>query len=43
MLSGIVELTPEGGEPVIYKAGDSFVMKPGSAFGRPSKPCARST
>jgi len=29
ILSGIVELTPEGGEPVIYKAGDSFVMKPG--------------
>ena len=29
ILSGIVELTPEGGEPVVYKAGDSFVMKPG--------------
>jgi uncharacterized protein len=29
ILSGVVELTPEGGEPVIYKAGDSFVMKPG--------------
>ncbi|GAA2768172.1 hypothetical protein GCM10010103_72140 [Streptomyces paradoxus] len=28
-LSGVVELIPEGGEPVIYKAGDSFVMKPG--------------
>ena len=27
--SGIVELTPEGGEPVVYRAGDSFVMKPG--------------
>jgi len=29
ILSGLVEITPEGGEPVIYKAGDSFVMKPG--------------
>ncbi|MFG2798350.1 cupin domain-containing protein [Streptomyces pseudovenezuelae] len=29
ILSGVIELTPEGGEPVIYKAGDSFVMKPG--------------
>ncbi|MGW0845942.1 cupin domain-containing protein [Streptomyces sp. NPDC002787] len=29
ILSGIVELTPEGGEPVVYEAGDSFVMKPG--------------
>lgn len=29
ILEGIVELTPEGGKPVIYKAGDSFVMKPG--------------
>ncbi|QPB20226.1 cupin domain-containing protein [Rhizobium sp. 007] len=29
ILSGIVELTQEGGEPVIYKTGDSFVMKPG--------------
>jgi uncharacterized cupin superfamily protein len=29
ILSGIVELTPEGGEPVVYRAGDSFVMKPG--------------
>lgn len=29
ILSGVVELTPEGGEPVTYKAGDSFVMKPG--------------
>jgi uncharacterized cupin superfamily protein len=27
--SGVIELTPEGGEPVVYKAGDSFVMKPG--------------
>jgi uncharacterized cupin superfamily protein len=29
ILEGVVELTPDGGEPVIYKAGDSFVMKPG--------------
>lgn len=29
ILSGVVELTPEGGGPVVYKAGDSFVMKPG--------------
>ncbi|QWW71098.1 cupin domain-containing protein [Rhizobium sp. WYJ-E13] len=29
ILSGVVEITPAGGEPVIYKAGDSFVMKPG--------------
>ena len=29
ILSGLVEITPEGGEPVTYKAGDSFVMKPG--------------
>ncbi|MEE4015569.1 cupin domain-containing protein [Roseibium sp. FZY0029] len=29
ILSGRVEITPEGGEPVIYKTGDSFVMKPG--------------
>lgn len=29
ILEGVVELTPEGGEPVTYKAGDSFVMKPG--------------
>lgn len=29
ILSGLVEITPEGGEPVIYRAGDSFVMKPG--------------
>ena len=29
ILAGTVELTPEGGEPVVYKAGDSFVMKPG--------------
>lgn len=29
ILSGIIQLTPEGGEPVIYRAGDSFIMKPG--------------
>ncbi|CAN7642335.1 cupin domain-containing protein [Rhizobium sp. LjRoot258] len=29
ILSGVVELSPEGGAPVVYKAGDSFVMKPG--------------
>lgn len=29
ILSGVVELTPENGEPVVYRSGDSFVMKPG--------------
>ena len=29
ILSGIVEITPDGSEPVIYGAGESFVMKPG--------------
>lgn len=29
ILSGVVEITPEGGQPVRYTAGDSFVMKPG--------------
>jgi hypothetical protein len=29
ILDGVVEITPDGGEPVSYKAGDSFVMKPG--------------
>ncbi|MCF3642472.1 cupin domain-containing protein [Rhizobium sp. TRM95111] len=29
ILSGVVEITPEGGEPVVYRAGDSFLMKPG--------------
>jgi len=29
ILSGLVEITPDGGQPVVYKAGDSFVMKPG--------------
>ncbi|MBB3163283.1 cupin domain-containing protein [Rhizobium laguerreae] len=29
IIEGVVEITPDGGEPVTYKAGDSFVMKPG--------------
>lgn len=29
ILSGVVEITPDGGDPVVYAAGDSFVMKPG--------------
>ncbi|MDX0551861.1 DUF861 domain-containing protein [Sinorhizobium medicae] len=29
ILSGVAELTPENGESVVYKSGDSFVMKPG--------------
>ncbi|MBB4008718.1 cupin domain-containing protein [Allorhizobium taibaishanense] len=29
ILSGVVEITPDGGEPVIYRAGDHFIMKPG--------------
>lgn len=29
ILSGVIEITPDGGDPIIYKAGDSFVMKPG--------------
>lgn len=29
ILSGVVEITPDGGTPVVYRAGDSFVMKPG--------------
>lgn len=29
ILSGVSELTEEGKEPVIIRAGDSFVMKPG--------------
>ncbi|MBP2239150.1 putative cupin superfamily protein [Sinorhizobium kostiense] len=29
ILQGVVELTEKGKEPVIYRAGDSFVMKPG--------------
>lgn len=29
IISGVVEITPKDGEPATYKAGDSFVMKPG--------------
>lgn len=29
IISGVVELTEEGREPRIFRAGDSFVMKPG--------------
>lgn len=29
IVHGVIELTEEGKEPVIYRAGDSFVMKPG--------------
>lgn len=29
ILSGLVEITPEGGTPIRYGAGDSFVLKPG--------------
>ncbi|MBD3844386.1 hypothetical protein GGC47_000288 [Bosea sp. OAE752] len=29
ILEGVVELTEEGKEPRLFKAGDSFVMKPG--------------
>lgn len=29
ILQGVIELTEEGKEPRIFKAGDSFVMKPG--------------
>lgn len=29
ILEGVVELTEEGGTPVTYRKGDSFVMKPG--------------
>lgn len=29
ILEGVVELTEQGHDPVIYRAGDSFVMKPG--------------
>ncbi|MBZ9798426.1 cupin domain-containing protein [Mesorhizobium sp. ES1-4] len=31
ILSGVIEIAPDGGKPVIYRAGDSFVMKPGFA------------
>lgn len=29
ILEGVVEITEQGGAPVTYRAGDSFVMKPG--------------
>ncbi|MDT6942152.1 cupin domain-containing protein [Brucella pseudogrignonensis] len=29
IISGEIELTPDGGQHVRFKAGDSFVMKPG--------------
>jgi len=29
LLSGVIEITPEGGTPQRFVAGDSFVMKPG--------------
>ncbi|WP_237152204.1 cupin domain-containing protein [Oryzibacter oryziterrae] len=29
ILDGLVEITPDGGVPVTYRAGDSFLMKPG--------------
>lgn len=29
ILQGVVELTETGKEPVTYRAGDSFIMKPG--------------
>lgn len=29
ILSGVIELIPDGGDAVTYKAGDNFVMKPG--------------
>jgi uncharacterized cupin superfamily protein len=29
ILAGLVELTENGGETITYRAGDSFVMKPG--------------
>jgi uncharacterized cupin superfamily protein len=29
ILEGVIELTEKGQPPVIYRAGDSFVMKPG--------------
>jgi uncharacterized protein len=29
ILEGVIELTREGESPVTYRAGDSFVMKPG--------------
>jgi uncharacterized cupin superfamily protein len=29
ILAGVIEITAQGGEPVTYRAGDSFLMKPG--------------
>lgn len=29
ILTGVIEITPDGGDAVTYRAGDSFVMKPG--------------
>jgi uncharacterized cupin superfamily protein len=29
LLEGVVEIAEDGGETRIYRAGDSFVMKPG--------------
>lgn len=29
ILSGVIEITPDDGKPETYRAGDSFVMKPG--------------
>ena len=29
IISGIVEITPDHGDPMTFRAGDSFVMKPG--------------
>lgn len=29
ILEGVIEIIPDGGAPVTYRAGDSFVMKPG--------------
>ena len=29
LVHGVIELTENGKDPVIYRAGDSFVMKPG--------------
>ena len=29
IISGTAEITPDGGEPLTFKAGDRFVMKPG--------------
>lgn len=29
ILSGCVEITPDGGQPVLYRTGESYVLKPG--------------